>query len=235
MTWYEKYDFGEDPFARNERVYGLDKVLDELVYRVESGSMAFVEGKEGAGKSAVLKQLIKRFGGKGKIIYFDCGQIEKKVNIEKLMTGKYGFFGRVFGIKPGDMILLLDNANFLSRKNCERIKNYFDNNYIRSVVFTGVSYTKARFSKSLRDRIGGRVVKLKQLSPEQALQLVNERAPGIELLGGDSIKKIYKLSSNNPKKFLENLGLVCEKAVGEGSDRVEEKHIKEVFGDEHGK
>ncbi|MBI2142401.1 ATP-binding protein [Candidatus Woesearchaeota archaeon] len=235
MAWHEKYDFGEDPFAPDERVYGLDKALDELVYRVESGSMAFVEGKEGTGKSAVLKQLIKRFGGKGKVIYFDCGQIERKVNIEKLMTGKYGLFGRIFGIKPGDMVLLLDNANFLSKKNCERIKNYFDNNYIRSVVFTGLSYSKAHFSKSLRDRIGGRIARLKQLSPEQAVQLVNGRAPGIELLSSETIKKIYKLSGNNPKKLLENLGLACEKAVSEGADKVEEKHIKEVFGDEHGK
>lgn len=232
MAWYEDYDFAEDPFTSSSNLFGLDKVLDEIVYRVESGSMVFVEGKEGSGKSAVLKKLIERFGGRGKVIYFDCGQIERKVNIEGLMTGKYGFFGRLFKKVPKNMILLLDNANRLSRKNCERIKHYFDSNYVKSVVFTGGSYSRAHFSRSLRDRIGGRVIRLRDLTPEQSVEAVRAKAPSVNLLPDDIIKEAFRLSAHNTKKFLASVSALCDKAVSDGADKVSEKHVKEVFGED---
>ncbi|MBI4438558.1 orc1/cdc6 family replication initiation protein [Candidatus Woesearchaeota archaeon] len=234
MAWYDDYDFSDDPFAVSERVYGLDKVFDELVYRVESGSMAYIEGKDGSGKTALVRKLIGEFGGKGKVILFDCGQIGRKVNIEGLMKGKYGLFGRVFGAVPRDMMLFLDNANQLSKKNCERIKYYFDSNYIKSVVFTGTSYARAKFSKSVRDRIGDRVIRLKPLTPEQAVELVNERAPGLKLLSEDAIKKIYKRSGSNVRMFLTGLSAACASAVNEGSGQVSDEQIKKAFGDTDG-
>ncbi len=230
MAWYEMYDFSEDPFTDPDKVYGMEKVVDDLAYRVESGSMAYVEGRPGSGKSIILRKLIESFGGKGKIVYFDCGQMDRRVNIEALMKGKYGFFGSMFGKVPKNMILLLDNANRLSKKNCEKIKYYFDNNFVKSVVFTGSSYSKAHFSQSLRDRIGGRVIKLKDLTPEQAVLLVKDRAPDLKMLPEDIIKKIYKLSGNNVKQFLAHLSAVLERAASEGADKVSEKHVKEVFG-----
>ncbi len=233
MAWYEKYDFDEDPFLSSGNAFGLDEVLNELTYRVESGSMVFLEGKEGFGKSAVIKQLIRVFGGRGKVIYFDCSQIEKKVNIESLMKGKYGLFGKLFGVSPKNMVLFLDNSNFLTKKNCERIKYYFDNNYIKSVVFTGTAYSKAHFSKSVRDRIGGRVIRLKELSPEQAVELVRVRAPNLDIFSDEMIKKIYMHSGGNVKKFLADLSSAGEKACNEGDGKVSEKHVSEVLGDKH--
>ncbi len=233
MAWYENYDFDEDPFLSSGKVFGIDEVLNELSYRVESGSMVFLEGKEGFGKSAVIKELIRAFGGKGKVIYFDCGHIEKKVNIESLMKGKYGIFGKLFGVNPKNMMLFLDNANFLTKKNCERIKYYFDNNYIKSVVFTGAAYSKAHFSKSVRDRIGGRVIKLKELSPEQAVELVRSRAPNLDIFSDELIKKIYRHSGGNVKKFLADLSSASERACNEGDGKVSEKHIVEVLGDKY--
>ncbi|MBI3033871.1 orc1/cdc6 family replication initiation protein [Candidatus Woesearchaeota archaeon] len=233
MSWYEEFDYTEDPFTESEKLFGLEKVMEELVYRVESGSMVFVEGRPGLGKSAVIKAIISHFAGRGKVIYFDCGQIEKRMNIENLMTGKYGLFGRLFGKKPKNMILLLDNSNFLTKKNCERIKHYFDNNFIKSVVFTGLSYSRAHFSKSLRDRIGGRIIRLKELTPEQAVELVRERASAIEMLTEDIIRKIYAHSGKNIKKFLSNLSEVCEKAVHDGDGKISDRHLTEVFGDKN--
>ena len=235
MVWYENYDFESDPFLKPEMTFGSKKVVDELVYRVESGSLVYIEGPAGAGKSSVLRKLIDEFGGKGKVIFFDCGQIDRKVNIELLMTGKYGFFGKMFKVKPKDMILLLDNANYLSMKNCERIKYYFDNNFVKSVIFTGTYYAKAHFSDSLRDRIGGRVVQLPVLSPDDAVKLTRERAPNVDLFTDDIIKKIYKQSQNNPKKFLSNLSSIAQKAWSDGEAKVTEDWLKGYFGGADGK
>ncbi|MBI2133544.1 orc1/cdc6 family replication initiation protein [Candidatus Woesearchaeota archaeon] len=233
MAWYNNFDFDEDPFLSEGKLFAANDVLDEMKYRVESGSMVFLEGKEGFGKTAVLKCLIDVFGGKGKIIYFDCGRIEKKVNIEDLMKGRYGFFGRMFGVKPKNMMLFLDNANFLSKKNCERIKYYFDNNFIKSVVFTGISYSRAHFSKSVRDRIGGRVIRLKGLSEDQAIGLVRERVPNTDIISDDMAKVIFRHSGGNVRKFLADLSAASEKAVSDGAEKVSEKHISEILGDQH--
>ncbi len=235
MAWFDEYDFTSDPFRDSGDLYGLDKVLDELIYRIESGSMVYIEGKTGSGKSTVLRKIIEQFGGRGKVIYFDCGQFDKKVNIENLMTGKYGFFGRLLKSTPKNMILLLDNTSSLSKKNCERVKYYFDNNFIKAVVFTGISYSRAHFSKSVRDRIGGRVIRLQDLSPEQAVEAVNSKAPGQTLLSPEVIKKTFKASGSNTKEFLSNLSRLCEKAVNEGADKVSEKHLNELFGGMDGK
>lgn len=233
MAWYEKYDLAEDPFLSQEIIFGIEDIIREAAYRVESGSMAFIEGKSGTGKTAVMKRLIRLFGGKGNVIFFDCEQIDKKANIESLLKGRYGLFGRMLGIKPKNMILLLDNANRLTKKNCERIKYYFDNNHIKSVIFTGVSYSKTNFSKSVKDRIGGRVIKIKELSAEQAVDLVRERVPELNIFSDEMLKKLYKHCGGNVKKFLADLSEASQRAESLGEE-VSEKHLKEVLGDSYG-
>jgi len=95
----------------------METLLEDVFYRVAAGSMVFVEGKKGSGKSSILWNLIKKYRGKGKVIYFDCAQIEKELNIEKLLVNKYGFIrGRILNKKPRDMILLLDNIEELSKR-----------------------------------------------------------------------------------------------------------------------
>ncbi len=161
MEWYEELDFDENPFSTNPKKFashlsGMETVLEDVFYRVAAGSMLFVEGKNGSGKSSILWNVIKKYRGRGKIIYVDCSQIEKELNIEKLLVNKYGFIrGRIMKRKPKNMILLLDNIEELSPKNSERVKYFFDQGYLHSVVFAGVSYKKVKFSKSLKERING--------------------------------------------------------------------------------
>lgn len=232
--WWKKIDLEENPFSSEDsEPYGLDKVIEETVYRVESGSIIFIEGQKSMGKTSLLKSLIKRFKGKGRVIYVDASKIDRDINIERLMKARYGFFGRLFGFTPKDMILLVDNVQLLSKKNEERIKFYFDNNYLRSAVFTGESYSKANLPRGLRERIGSRVVKLVPLSEEEAVEAVRSRI-GSKLMSREIIKKIYKLSGKNMVKFLQNCNELCEKYIETGEDSITDKDINEFFGGKHG-
>lgn len=234
--WWKKLDYGSNPFSTSLvdfEPFGLDKMIEELSYRIESGSIVFVEGKAGSGKSSLLGSIITRFRGKGKVIYFDCSAIEKDVNIEQLMRERYGFFGKLFNIVPKDMILLLDNVQYLSKKNSERIKYYFDNGFIKSVVFTGEVYKRIKLPRGITERIGSRVIALKPLSDDAAVEAIKTRI-GSKLMATEIIMKVYKLSGRNMKKCLENCSKLCEKYIKSSEDSISESNIKEFFGGKHG-
>src|SRR3989344_1135071 len=102
--WYEKLDFDENPFKNGDLINYQD-LIDEILYTISSGNILFIEGKEGTGKTALLKEAIKKFGGKGKIAYIDCNKVDNP-NIEDVITKKSSFFAKLSGKKPKDMIVL---------------------------------------------------------------------------------------------------------------------------------
>ena len=58
------------------------------------------------------------------------------------------------------MIVVLDNVHYISNKNCEIIKYYFDQDNIKSVMLIGENYSAVRLSPSTRHRIGKRVFRI---------------------------------------------------------------------------
>lgn len=234
--WWKKIDLSENPFSAPPEDYeplGLGKTVEEVVYRVESGSIVFIEGGKGFGKTSILKSLIRHFKGKGRVIFVDAAKIERDINIEKLMKERYGFWGRLLGVTPKEMILLVDNVQLLSKKNSERIKFYFDNNNLRSAVFTGDSYRRANIPLSLRERIGRRIIRLSPLSEEEAVEAVRARI-GSRLMSREILKKIYKLSGKNMAKFLQNCDSLCEKYIRDAEDSITDKDVADFFGGKHG-
>ncbi len=233
MEWYEELYFDENPFTTNpksfaDKLVGRSDVIDELFYRIRAGSMVFIEGDEGSGKTALLWNVIRRFRGRGKVIYVDCSEIED-VNIEELLDKRQGVFARLFRDKPKNMILLLDNVKKLSQTNSERVKYYFDQGYIKSVVFTGEDYLSVNFSQSLRDRIGSRIIELEPIDAYQAIALVRNRIDNLEMVEDNQIKEIFK-KSGNPKEFLNNCDKVFRHAMENNNDKITEDDLKVVEG-----
>ena len=128
------------------------------------------------------------------------------------------------------MILLLDNAEELSSVNFERIKFYYDQGFLQSVVFTGTDLKKTGFSESMISRIGQRIIKLNSLSQEDAYTIVAKRlgediSDEDALIGKDYIKKIYAASKKNHRLFLINLHRVFEELGFDSDEQVETKHL----------
>ncbi|MFH1182176.1 MAG: AAA family ATPase [Candidatus Woesearchaeota archaeon] len=207
------------------KLFGFDEVIEELSYRVQAGSMVFVEGRRGSGKTALLKAIIDRFRGKKRVIYIDCNTI-KDLDIEAVMQRRYGLIGRLMGITPKNMVLLADNVQHLSRRNVQRLQYFFDHNYIYSVIFTGESYAKSKLTKSLRDRIGGRVMRVPVLSPGDAIEIAHER---FSLEDEAIVKKIYK-HSKGVADFIDNCIKVGEFAEKNNIARLKEEDVKTALG-----
>lgn len=234
--WYEELDFEENPFSTNpsdfvKNIVGRDEIIDDLIYRVRAGSLVFLEGSEGSGKSALLRVLIRKFRGKGKVIYVNCDKLESDLNIEDLLIQRNGFLkGMLMKQNPKNMILLLDNVPKLSHKNMERIKYFFDENFLKSVIFTGENFKDVDFSKSLIQRIEGRVLIIPPLESYQAVDLVRERIGDLKFISDELIEQIAELSNYNPKQILKALEEVSEYVVSVDEDVIEAKHIEQVLG-----
>lgn len=220
MEWYEELDFDDNPFKKEGKTVGYDDLLEDVFYSIIAGNMLFIEGESGTGKTKLLKEAVNRFGGHGKVIYVNCKQLHKELNVERLLKDKYGWFStRLLNKKPKNMILLLDEVEHLSKRNCERIKYYFDQNYLRSVIFASHDFDVVDLNESIKQRIHKKLT-VKNLSDYEAVQMVKEKI-GEEVLSDRIIKHVYKLSNKNNKRFLENSEIVC-KIASQNKDLKEE-------------
>ncbi|MBM3199486.1 AAA family ATPase, partial [Candidatus Woesearchaeota archaeon] len=233
MEWYEELDYEENPFKDNQdtELLGYQELLDEVIYRLESGGMVCVEGKSGAGKTAVLNTLFKRFKGTGKLIYLNGQQLSNGLNIEKVLNKKGSILNMVLGKKPKNMVLLLDEVQDLSKKNCERIKYYYDNNYIKSVVFTSSDFKKASFTESLKDRLS-KTLKLRDITEDEAVDVVHSRLGSDEIMPEEVIREVFNISQKNMKTFLKNCERLCAFLVENNGKIVHKEHITKVLGQE---
>ena len=237
MEWYETLGFSGNPFnidprKNHDKLVNMDDAIDEMYYRIDSGSMLAIEASSGCGRTSLLMNAAKKFGGRKNVVYLDCIAVEKKLNITHVLQEKYGVLGRLLEKTPKNMILLMDNVEELTKANTERLKYYFDQNYLKSIIFTTDSYKKAKFSESLRDRIGKRVIRIKRLSPEDAVEVVRKRIGDSELLNDTLIKKIFKMSDNSVKALLENCEIVSKSAVRKNRKRVQLADFKALTSDE---
>jgi len=128
-VWFREIGFHSNPFsikpaAFHDHVFGYNKIIDDISYSILNNKVVVVEGEYGNGKSTILRRLLNDFGGKKQVIYYSCNRIDQRLNIKGLLTGRYGFFGRLFDIKSKNMILFLDEAQELGSKDYEKLYSY---------------------------------------------------------------------------------------------------------------
>lgn len=221
MEWYEELDFDENPFNMDSKFIGNEETLEELFYTIMSGNIVIIEGKSGSGKTRLMKEVIKKFGGKGKIAYIDCKTIDTELNIESIIQKKKGWFRK----NPKNMILLLDNVNHITEKNMERIKYYFDQNYIRAAILATEDQENLTLSPSLKQRIW-KYISISSLTDYEAVQVIREKL-GSDTLSDRMIKEVYKESGKNMKKFMENSELVCRAYIE--NKEIKEEDVKRIL------
>ncbi len=217
--WYNDLGFTMNPFddSADHKLVGYETIIDDVLYNINAGNIIFIEGEQGSGKTAILKKAIQSFMGKGKVAYVECQKI-KDLNIENVLIGKYNFVERLFKKMPMAMIVLIDDVNEIGKKNTERLKYFYDQNYVKAVVFTGESYSKANFSESLKDRVK-EVIKIESLKDYHAVDIVNSRLGSRQFIPEDVAKEVFERTDGNPRKFLA----VCEELCKIIAESKEEK------------
>ena len=210
--WYKTMGFSKNPFDTMPRINelkGVDSLLQEIVYHIQAGNIFVIEGKEGKGKTSILLNTINQFNGIKKLMYINCETLHRHENITSIIKKRNGFWNRLLGKKPKQIILLLDNTTKLSKKNFNRLKYYFDQDYIRSLVITTENYKETRISDSLKERIGKRIVRIPNLNENDAIEIISNRIGDSKILNENILRKIFKHNNSSVKILLQN----CEKVA----------------------
>ncbi|MBD3203042.1 hypothetical protein GF327_02010 [Candidatus Woesearchaeota archaeon] len=236
VPYYELFDFDKDPFSTNpkrftDKLVNMDEILKEMYYRIKSANLLVVKGKSGFGRTSLLMHVAQRYNGSGKIIYINSEKIGKDLNITKVLKDKYGIIGKLLNKKPKNMVLLLDNAQNLSEKNNERIKFYFDQNYLRSIIFTCEEFKDIKISASLKDRIGSRIKEIPEIDEHDAVEIIRNRIGESNLLTDELIIEIFKRSDRNPKKMIKNCKKIAKLVVQNNDSRIKYVDVEKILGD----
>lgn len=229
-NWYHKLGYEENPFTIkpaffDDEVIGYDKEIDDLVKKLSSNKICFLEGEFGKGKSSIITYIINEFVGKSKIIHISRNRSDRALNYSKLLIEVNKGFGKLLGFKAKKTILIVDEVGKINKKDCDQILNLYKDGYIRSILFADVSLDKSKISPELKKKIGKNIVRLKDLSVKDIVDLTYSRLENKELISEALIKKIYDKSKNNTRNFLSKIELVFKKAFDEGKDKVTEEDL----------
>lgn len=192
---------------------GRHEEKKEVVYRIASGNMLLIEGGEGIGKTALLRYAIDNFKGLGKVVYMDVGTFGKRLDIAKLLKGR-----------PKGMILLMDNIQDLSESNNKKIKYFYDQDYIKAVVFTTNDLKAISFTDAIRSRIGRNVIKMKALGKKDILKIAEDRVECDNVISDKVLGELYK-KSENLKEFLVGCDSLCGYLDREDKDEAESEDV----------
>jgi len=196
---------------------GRDSEKAEVVYRIASGNMLLIEGGEGVGKTALLKYAIDNFKGFGKVIYIDVKTFGRRFDIVKLLKGR-----------SKGMILLIDNIQYLSESNNKKIKYFYDQDYIKAVVFATADSKLINFTGAIKSRLGRNVVKLKALGKKEVLRIARERLDGDSIISDEVLNELYK-ESKSLRAFLANCDSLCGYLNREEKEEAEIKDVARVL------
>jgi predicted AAA+ superfamily ATPase len=235
LIWYNELGFSHNPFSIkpavvNDKLIGQADTVDAVRDVIRKGGMCVIEGNYGVGKTTFLKSIIRRFSGRRKVVYFSCNRLTGPLDLDKLLHERFGVVGKLLKIKSKNMILLLDEAEELSKKDFRSIKKYVKEEFFKSVVLVVYDAENLQLTKKGRHQIEKNVYPLQKLTSEEAIDLVRNRVGGLSLLSDNTIKKIYDISPLSPRTFLRNCEDVCRHVVENGHKRATRRNIKEALG-----
>jgi len=229
--WFRELGFHNNPFsikpaAYHDNLEGMQAAVDRLIFTVLKGKVAYVEGNYGDGKTTVLKRLINEFGGKKQVVYFSRNRVDE-MDTEKLLLNKKGILGRLFNRKGKNLILLLDEAQELTKAEADAVLKLYQDEAFKSIVMVGASFNEKSFAKDWKiDHI-----KLKKVPADRAVAVIRKRIGVLPLLSDEIIKEVYtRVSGQNIRQLLKDCESLCRYAVEYGYDVIDAKLVKEALG-----
>ena len=233
-TWYENLSFKQNPFSMKPNhtfdLRGQQKVSEEVIQLINDEGMCVVHGTYGTGKTSFLHKIITNFKGHKKVVYFSCNRLTKELDLKKLLTERT-LISKLFNIKGKQMILLLDEADSLTKTDFDKIYSNYNKGFIKSVVFITHNLKKFSLPSKLETIVDKNIFTFERLDEQTVLQIVHDRIGEQKLLPDDVVKEIYA-KSRSMRHFLKNCEIFMrhmietkrKKATKEDVIRILSKH-----------
>ncbi len=212
--WYWKLGFSTNPFGIKPAALTSEVVgrhLGPVIEKIENGSIQFIEAPLGSGKTTLLKGIISRFGGRKKLIYCSCIK-DESLDVPELLKNAT-VQGKLFGKLSTGMILLVDEAQNISKEDTQVITDFMATGNVKSAAFFGLDYNRSMLTEELNKSLNGNVTVLSTLSSEEAVELIRQRIGNLKLMPDYVIREVYCRSNCNPRRLLQNCEHICRKAV----------------------
>ncbi len=228
--WYKKYGWSENPFSVKpsaDRLIGLDEKRNKLLNFVHSGTICFLTGPAGVGKSSTLKWVQQNIEGHTPI-YIDAEQLEGIFDLSEYLKQHRTLWETILGHEyPKSVVILLDESHATEDRFKKTLKLYWDHDYIKSIVITQIPPLK-NFSSSVRNRIGNRIIRLDKMDMENVHKMIISRTEDNNPFTKESLELIAKKSEYIPRKILENCEIVCIEM--DGKEKIDVSDVQEVLG-----
>ncbi|MCK5107564.1 MAG: ATP-binding protein [Nanoarchaeota archaeon] len=232
LTWYNEMGFFNNPFsikpaAFHNTILGYDDLIDQMNQKIGESNILLLGGKYGTGKTSILKMIINEFKGKKRVIYYNCNNKEGPINFDKLLTN-LNFFRRIFRIKKKNMIILLDEAQDLDKKDILKIENYYEQGFFKSVLLVSQEKISA-LTPSIKKKFANNQFMVRDITTKKAIEIIRKRIGDIDFISDKNLTLIFN-KNKNTRAFLKNCEDVFRCAYGTGENEVTEVHIKQILG-----
>jgi len=226
MAWYHELGYGKNPLTirptETNDLMGHEKIIQRIIYQLKIGNVIFLEGSYGTGKSSILKYIRTAF--KSNILYFNCAQ---QKDLKKSIMKKRALMRKLLFMKPNKLLLLVDEANLANPKDFDFLYEYYIMDRVKSIVFVGTDFKNVPFNKAFKSDT--KLYKLNEIKNNLAIQIIKNRMPEQKLITPLLAKRIFTLSDNNPRRYLENMEDLFRTITYLGKKKVSKKDIDEFF------
>jgi replication-associated recombination protein RarA len=222
--WYEELGFKENPLTIRPKDnlivhVGQEEIIKEMNKIIPKKAMIHLYGKYGTGKTTILQGIIRKYAGKRKVIYYNCNETQEMINIRKLVSGAGTTLQKLFGKKPKDLIILLDEAQHIGIKDIDSIIKYYNDGVFKAVIFASPDKKDIKIKKVKMNYFS-----LLPLKSEQAEKLIKKRLGNFKLIPSILVKDILKLD-NRQRQFLMNCEELAQIAVSDGRKQINKDDI----------
>jgi predicted AAA+ superfamily ATPase len=231
MVWYQRYGWEKNPFDLKpmpDFVSGFEDIRSEIMEYIKSGSCCLLTGKDGMGKTSILKWLEKYALEEGTSIYINTAGMKQEeieqLDIDKLIREKIGILGKVLQ-KGKEVVLLVDEAQTLPSMVGKAIKRNFEDRMIKSAVLASPTGELENLRESLLGLIGRRRVRIRPMTKEEAIDMIRRRIGYKNPFGPGSLELIVEKAEFMPKNILE----ACELLAKENKEPFITKYFVEMY------
>lgn len=217
VAWFEQLGFKENPLdARpNPKLVGLEEEEDQLKNYIVKEELCFLNGLTGAGKTSLLKK-VQDLLPNHTFIYLDADALPPDFNLEDAISNKRGFLDRISFRKfpKKKPVLIIDEFQATDPNLILEARSNWENpneKKIKSIVIAQISKTLKNVAGSFKDRLGNRVITVKQLDNEEMKKILKLRlGKYFDRVSDDALTLLVQIADGNARRLLEYTDLIFD-------------------------